>query len=275
MTTLQLAAFRSGPHPRWLAATLLIAAAAGALIYEALQEPIQQSEAYHHFVDRRPFAGIPNAANVLSNVGFLAAGALGLRAVRRRRGAFLDARERAPWIALFAGTLLVSAGSAAYHLDPSNASLVLDRLPMTVGFMGFLAAMIAERVDVRAGARLLAPLLAIGAVTAVSWWWTTPCGTGDLRPYYFVQAFSLAAVPLLLLASAPRYTGTAWIVGGLGLYGAAKLAELWDEPIFAATGGVVSGHTLKHLLATAGIALLVILIERRRPWPAPAGGGEG
>lgn len=41
---------------------------------------------------------------------------------------------------LFAGVLLTSAGSTWYHLAPTNDSLVWDRLPMTLGFMGLFAA---------------------------------------------------------------------------------------------------------------------------------------
>jgi hypothetical protein len=41
--------------------------------------------------------------------------------------------------------------------------LFLDRLPITLGFAAILAAVVEERVDPRAGAMLLWPLLAIGA----------------------------------------------------------------------------------------------------------------
>ena len=41
--------------------------------------PIPQSPAYHAFCDTRRFWGIPNTANVLSNLPFLAIGLWGLR----------------------------------------------------------------------------------------------------------------------------------------------------------------------------------------------------
>jgi hypothetical protein len=264
-----LASLRSGARP-WAAPAALLAGAAAAALAVALAAPrLAQDPAYHAFADARALAGVPNAADVLSNVAFLAAGLLGLRAVRRHRDRFLDGRERAPWIALFAGVVGIAAGSALYHLSPSNGTLVLDRLPMSVGFMGLLAAMISERVDVRAGARLLVPLLATGAASVLWWWASELSGAGDLRPYVLAQAFALASVPLLVAAGAPRYTGAPWLLGGLALYGVAKVAELRDGAIFAATGGAVSGHTLKHLIAAGAIALLAVMLARRRPHPRP------
>jgi hypothetical protein len=41
-----------------------------------------------------------------------------------------------------------------------------------------------------------------------------------------------------------------------------KVAELYDHPIFGMLG-VASGHTLKHLLATAAAALIVGCLIRR------------
>lgn len=265
MTTLHLSRSRALP-----AALLSVAAAAAVVAALALPRRPQRDE-YHAFVDLRPLGGIRNGANVLSNAAFLAAGLVGLAVVRRRRSAFLDARERAPWMVLFGGVALVAVGSAVYHLEASNGTLVLDRLPMTIGFMGLLSAMIAERIDVRAGTGLLLPLVAIG-VASVAWWWGTErSGAGDLGPYLLVQAFSIVSVPLLLATGAPRYDGTGGIVGGLALYGGAKVTEALDREIFRATAGLVSGHTLKHLLAAAAVFLLAVGIARRRPCaPAPA-----
>jgi len=48
----------------------------------------------------------------------------------------------------------------------------------------------------------------------------------------------------------------------MALYVLAKLAEVLDHEIAAALG-VVSGHTLKHLLATAATAAVVWGLTRR------------
>jgi hypothetical protein len=57
--------------------------------------------------------------------------------------------------------------------------------------------------------------------------------------------------------------GSGWFWSVLGVYAASKLAELLDAPLFELTG-LVSGHTLKHLLAAAGGVLLLCALHFRR-----------
>jgi hypothetical protein len=52
----------------------------------------------------------------------------------------------------------------------------------------------------------------------------------------------------------------------LALYLVAKFTELADYQMLAALG-VVSGHTLKHLLATAAAAVIVARLVERQPAP--------
>jgi hypothetical protein len=64
-----------------------------------LVPPIPQDPAYHRLADSRPWLGIPNALNVLSNAGFLLVGALGLAFVAaggRGGRAFRQPGERWP-----------------------------------------------------------------------------------------------------------------------------------------------------------------------------------
>ncbi|HQR29638.1 MAG TPA: ceramidase domain-containing protein, partial [Anaeromyxobacteraceae bacterium] len=153
-----------------------------ACVVVALSGPrVPQSIQYFDFADERTLAGIPNAFNVLSNVAFLAVGVAGLAVVRPGRAAFRDPRERTPWRVLFAGVTLTGVGSAWFHLAPSSASLVWDRLPMTIGFMGLLSALLTERVDARWGRRLLWPLVALGLGSVLYWYFTELAGAGDLR----------------------------------------------------------------------------------------------
>lgn len=247
---------------RWrlaaLAAVAVLAIAAAALAPRLAQDPD-----YHRFADARALGSIPNAANVLTNVAFVAAGLAGLWALRRGRVRLADPRERAPWLAFFAAVTLVGPGSAWYHLAPSNDSLLWDRLPMAVAFAALLVAVLAERVA-GAAARLLAPLVVASVATVLYWWATERLGVGDLRPYVVAQFLPMVAVPLVVALFPERYDlGAGWIAGA-ALYGLAKLAELGDVPILAATGAL-SGHALKHLLAAAGVACFARMVGRRRP----------
>jgi len=234
-----------------------------------VQAPMAQPLAYHLMADRRSFIGIPNGLNVISNLPFAVVGWLGL-VVTLGRGSggtppFSDSWERWPYAALFAGVTLTAVGSSYYHLAPDNARLVWDRLPMAVGFMGLLSALVAERVSLTAGRWLFAPLLGVGAASVVFWYWSELQGMGDLRFYFLVQFGSLLLVALILLLYPVRYAGTAYLVAALAMYAAAKGFELADQRIFM-LGQIVSGHTLKHLAAAGGVACLVgMLRARSRP----------
>jgi hypothetical protein len=228
---------------------------------------IAQDPAYHVFADGRTLLGIPNCLDVISNLPFVLVGALGLsRLLSRKPGwsiRFREPGERWPYVILFAGVMLVGLGSSYYHLAPDNERLVWDRLPMTLGFMSVLAAVVSERVSLGIGSRLLIPLLLLGLLSVLYWHVTERLGAGDLRPYALVQFVPLILIPLMLLLFPPRYTRGAEMVGALLLYGAAKLLETADGWILS-IGHVVSGHTLKHLVAAAATWWILSMLVRRR-----------
>src|SRR5579871_2800475 len=103
--------------------------------------PLKQPQSYHHFADEREFFGIPNFWNVISNGGFLVVGVwgLGLVCFTSARKYFIDPFERWAYAMFFFGVLLTCLGSGYYHLKPADATLVWDRLPMTIGFMSMLS----------------------------------------------------------------------------------------------------------------------------------------
>lgn len=220
---------------------------------------------YHDFADKRELAGIPHFGDVVSNLAFLAAGLYGIAITLSRRRHFEHAQELAPYLILFTGLALTAFGSGYYHLRPNDARLFWDRLPMTVAFMGLLSAIISERVSVRLGSRLAPLLVAGGAAALVYWRWTVQTGNRDLRPYSLVQGYPLIAIILLLWMFPRRYTRGRDFLVALDFYVAAKSFELADKPIFQATGGSVSGHTLKHVVAALGgywLARMLSLRER-------------
>src|SRR5499427_3016443 len=193
---------------------LLIGVTAASLVGLLLLPPISQDQSYHDFADQRTLLGIPNFWNVVSNIPFIAIGAVGLWSVRRDPGIFI----------IFLGILLTGFGSAYYHLDPYDRTLFWDRLPMAVSFMAILAIAIEERVDASAGVTLLWPLIATGVFSLVLWRLT-----GDLRLYGWVQFFPCFALPLLFVLFPPKYTGTYYWLIAAGLYALAKLFEFYDE----------------------------------------------
>lgn len=252
----------AGTATRGVGALAVVLAGGAALVALAvlLLPAVPQPPEYHRFADRRALAGVPNALDVLSSFAFVAAGSLGLLVLRGRPGAALGP-GRSAWRVLFWGVAATGLGSAGYHLAPANGTLVWDRLPMAVGFMALLCALVSERVDAELGRRLLAPLVLAGVASVAYWYEGELRGAGNLVPYAIVQYGSLAVIPVVLLAG-PREGRGGWLVA-LGLYGVSKGLEALDGPVYALLG--VSGHTLKHLVAAAGIAWLARMLARRPP----------
>jgi hypothetical protein len=231
--------------------------------------PISQRPAYHLFADTRSFGLFPDALNVLSNAFFLLVGVLGMHLVMRNRNPshdslFNDPAERWPYFIFFLGVLLTAFGSGYYHADPGNARLVWDRLPMTIGFMSLLAATIDERISVKSGLRSLVPLLFFGVASVLYWNFTEARGHGDLRPYVLVQFGSLVILLLLVALFPPRYTRGADLIASLGIYALSKILESADRVIFNITG-IVSGHTLKHVVAALSAFWIYRMLQLRAP----------
>ena len=248
--------------------TLLIVITVAVIAVDFFLPRIPQPQTYHLFADQRGFLGIPNFGDVVSNLPFALFGLWGLAFWRRCNSGqypdtFIDRRERWPYLLVFVGMLLTAFGSSYYHLEPNNARLVWDRLPMTIAFMSIVAAVIAERISVRAGLWLLPILLLVGISSVLQWYLSEQRGQGDLRFYGTVQAYSILFLLIALLLR-PRYTRSADLAIVAGFYVLAKALEALDKPIFA-LGNVVSGHTLKHLAAALAGYWVLRMLQKRRP----------
>ncbi|MCW5574938.1 MAG: ceramidase domain-containing protein [Burkholderiales bacterium] len=242
------------PHPGRTAALVILVLGPLAWLMFGHGEPIPQDRGYHVFADGRSCLGIPNFGNVASNLLFLLVGLAGVRrCLRDRRGAWRS------WLVFFAGVALVFFGSAYYHGAPNDDTLVWDRLPMTVAFMGLFAALVSEHLGSRLEPQLLASALAVG-VFSVFWWQYS----GDLRIYLWVQGAPLLAIPYVIAAFPGRYDRRHYLLYGVGLYALAKVAELRDHEIYAATATAISGHSVKHLLAALAVLCVLRMLQKRQ-----------
>lgn len=227
--------------------------------------PIRQDPQYHHFADQRTLLGVPNFWNVISNLPFAVCGFMGLFLLVSQTAtqSFEFAYERWTYILFFSALVLTCAGSSYYHLHPDNDTLVWDRLPMSIGFMAILAAVMAERVEISLGTRSLVPLILLGISSVLFWHWTESHGAGDLRFYAVVQFFPMLAIPAMVLFFSSRYTGGKYLLILAGFYAAAKVLEFFDAPIFS-VGHLLSGHTLKHLSSAAGTYWVLVMLQKRK-----------
>ncbi len=204
-------------------------------------KPIPQSQEYHQFADQLTFFSIPNFWNVISNLPFIVIGSLGIVSV-------LDLMKQNPlqslFIWFFIGIILTGFGSAYYHYNPNDATLIWDRLPMTISFMSFLSIIISEFIDVNFGKKALFPFLIIG-VLSIAYWVVFQ----DLRMYVLIQFLPISLIPIVLFLSKNnlKIKKYFWLI--LFAYVVAKFLESYDLFIFTSTYNVISGHTMKHFAA--------------------------
>ena len=228
----------------------------------ALHGRIAQPLHYNEFADGSAVFGIHHAADVLSNAGFALVAIWGWLTLRPRRSSN-QLRAGWPGYRLFLiGLLLTAFGSAFYHLAPDNARLIWDRLPIALACAGLL---VGVRGDTQPGLRtdIEAIVLGLFAVASVAWWaYTDSGGADDLRPYLLSQGLPLVLIPLWqAIYRAPRADRIAF-AAAMVLYVVAKVCEVFDHGIADALG-FVSGHTLKHLIATLATAAVVWGVTRR------------
>jgi hypothetical protein len=243
------------PHPGWREAALLVLVF-GPLLYLLLLHggPIPQDLSYHELADVRSCLGLPNCGNIATNILFLVVGAAGMLWCLRHGG--IGAWRS--WMVFFLGVALVFFGSAYYHRAPDNDSLVWDRLPMAVAFMGLFAALLAEHISEKMERALLVAAVAIG-IASVLWWQHTD----DLRVYLWVQLAPLLAIPYVIAVFPGRFTHRHYLLYGVGFYALSKVAEYYDHGIYALTSAAISGHSLKHLLAAAAPFCVYLMLRRR------------
>lgn len=233
------------------------------------------------FADTRSWHGLPNAMDVLSNLPFLLMGCWGLYWLNRIDRAHHEALSGFPlappasdppdntldcaWL-FFAGLIATAAGSAFYHLAPDAPRLAADRAGMAVAFAGLIGMAVCERVSQRAGWPAAWFVLTTGLLSA-----EIAQETGNVLPWALVQFGGMALV--LTLALSRPISGAVglrlgWVIAA---YVLAKALELADQPIYEATQGVISGHTLKHLCAAmAALPVLTALQRLDRGWRAAA-----
>lgn len=226
---------------------------AAAVIGPHVGEPAE----YQRFVDGRVWLGVPQAGDVLSNLAFLVAGIAGAWSLWRVPARALGNMERAMAALFFAGLTIAAMCSAWYHLHPDGARLVVDRTGMAIAFAGLLGLAAATHVSERAGASVGLGLL-LAAPAAIH-----AAAGGELLPWALLQFGGLAA---LCVAASCRPLPLALRVNWLAvvaIYCVAKLAEVNDASLFEWTGHLLSGHTLKHLVAAFAAWPLIAALRAR------------
>lgn len=223
---------------------LLLMGLLAAICLAVFGPPVAQYADYHAFADQRGWPGLPHVMDVLSNLPFAVFGLWGLVRVAEQ-GAALRSDARWQLAALFfAGLVVTAICSGYYHWQPDNAGLTIDRGGMVLAFAGLLGAAVADRVSVRAGWLVAALVLVLGPLSVLQWW-----NNGNLLPWAVLQGGGML---LIVIMAVRKPVAGAWglpLLAIISWYGLAKLLELADHQVYALSGGLVSGHSLKHVAA--------------------------
>lgn len=233
---------------------ILAAVVIGSFIVMMSLAPISQTQAYHNFADQRTIFDVPNFWNVITNLVFALFGILGFLFCLKYR------QKEAPWswIVFFLGVTIVFIGSGYYHWNPNNDSLVWDRLPMTIGFMGLFIAILSEYANPNFERFILIPATLLGLFSVVIWHYFD-----DLRFYYWIQLVPLLTIPVVLIVFKGKYTLQSYLIIALIFYLLAKFSETYDVEIYSFSSENFSGHSLKHILAALGAFTIYLMLKRR------------
>lgn len=243
-------------YPRALPTPLRVLRREGALVLAALllgvlalaAPALPQPAHYHDFADQRAWGPLPHALDVLSNLPFALWGVAGLwtlaRALRLRA---VDGVQVGLAALFFAGLMVTAGVSSCYHWQPDDAGLAWDRGGMVLAFAGLLGLAARQAVSRRAGIALAAAVLALGLAAVAHW-----AVSGNFLPWALLQGGGMVFIglaawlrPVLPESGLP----IRWALV-IALYALAKGLELADQLVFELTGHLVSGHSLKHIVAS-------------------------
>ncbi len=231
-----------------------LSALATAIILWLIRDKLHFDPEYYsaHFADQETHLGIPNFWNVATNLGFLVLGLATLRRIGR-----FPKRYRTLAVIFTIAVLGTAFGSAYFHYAPTPTRLFWDELPMSIGFASFVGMLVADRVCERTGL-----FLGLGLCVAGAWSvWNIYYGGGATEYYIVLQFGSLLFALLMLGVTRTGEMKPSLIWAGLAGYLAAKACEALDGEIYSRLG-VLSGHSLKHIAATAGLWAILRGSER-------------
>jgi len=109
------------------------------------------------------------------------------------------------------------------------------------------------------------PVLIFGVASVLYWHITEGLGKGDLRLYAIVQYLPMILIPLMIVMYESANTQKRFIIWGLVFYGLSKLFEALDESVFEMSGNLISGHSIKHVMAALGSFFVMKMFFISRP----------
>jgi hypothetical protein len=231
---------------------------AAALLGPSVAQPLH----YHDFADQRSWGWLPHAMDVVSNLPFALWGMVGMWALLRAVRVRAVSAATAAMAGLFFGGLWVTAAvSSAYHLQPGDAGLAWDRGGMVLAFAGLLGLAAMRAVSSRAGMALATAVLVLGPLSIHAW-----SLSGNVLPWAVLQGGGMVLILgfACMRPAQARELPVRWALV-IAVYALAKLLELGDHAVYEWTGQLVSGHSLKHMVAAcAAWPVVTALLAARK-----------
>jgi uncharacterized protein YjeT (DUF2065 family) len=205
------------------------------------------------FADSRIFCGVSHGLDVWTNLAFILAGLYGLIVWKKHASQISDNSNQ---LIIIIGSVLVAIGSSFYHLHPDNHHLVWDRLPMAIVFSGlFCFATIRLNLYPLKKQHFSIAYLVFSVATVLLWFFGTVIHVNLIAPYVFLQFVGMILFVMLAYMAYKNSDNPLFeaLFGIIFFYAVAKIFEYYDFEIFSLTHGLISGHSIKHLVAAVAL----------------------
>lgn len=187
---------------------------------------------YHDFADKNKYT------DILTNLPILIS------------GLYISSSKNIKLKILGYHVILLSLASSYYHLNPNNKTIFLDLL--SISLISSLLIIYLLKIEDN-NIRFI--IYFIGIISVLYWNYS-----GNLFPYSLLWLTSTFL--LLYVYYDTKYKWKSLII--ISLIILIRIVEIYDKKIYNLTNNILSGHSLKHILAGIGIYLIGDLFKESK-----------
>jgi hypothetical protein len=184
---------------------------------------------YHNFADKNKYT------DILTNLPIFIAGLYILSLKNKKLNIFGF------------HVLLLSIASSYYHINPNNDTILMDLLSISlISSLLIIYLLKIKNINLQA-------FIYLSAIGTIFYWKHTK----NLLPYSIY--WLIATVLLLYTYYNTKYRYKSFLIVGLIII--IRMVEIYDKQIYKYTNNLLSGHSLKHILAGIGVYLIADLLN--------------
>jgi len=202
-------------------------------LFTRIMDKIPFPQSYHNFTDKREFYGIPNTMNVISNIAIMIPA---LYLLQKQKGVSL----------LSVHILLLAVTSSYYHFLPNDERIFWDMIFVISLNTVILSFFISKNAGI---------LMYVFGIASVIYWKYND----DIRLYEFLKVVIPLYVISLLYKNNQMNSYVYVIICCMVLV---RISEYNDKDIYELTHKKLSGHTLKHIIASVEIYYVILLLVK-------------